>query len=355
MHPNDEFTLKDVIQKIRSIIRFLLSKWKLFMVIGFLGGVVGGFYAQLQKPVYVATLSFALEGEKGGGGLKGALGIASSLGFDLGGSAGGAFEGSNLVELIKSRKLIEQTLLRPVKMDSKEESLAEYFIKIKGWREGWEKENGRINSILKFPPYSDRSNFVLEQDSVLGKIYTSILSTLTVGPKDKKSTIMGVSFKFVNPLFAKTFVEALIDEVSSFYVDTKSKKAKINLEVLERQTDSVRRELNAAIGGVASATDNTYNLNPALNIMRAPSQRRQVDVQANTAILTELVKNLELARITLRQETPLIQVVDTPILPLPMTKMGRLKTAITLSILLVLLTAILLLVRSWWNTVNSND
>jgi hypothetical protein len=35
-----------------------------------------------------------------------------------------------------------------------------------------------------------------------------------------------------------------------------------------------------------------------------------VDVQANTAILTELVKQSELAKVTLRKETPLIQIID---------------------------------------------
>jgi uncharacterized protein involved in exopolysaccharide biosynthesis len=66
-------------------------------------------------------------------------------------------------------------------------------------------------------------------------------------------------------------------------------------------------------------------LNPALNVNRAPSAKRQVDVQANTAILTELVKQTELAKVTLRKETPLIQVIDRPILPLPIDRLGKAK------------------------------
>jgi uncharacterized protein involved in exopolysaccharide biosynthesis len=49
-----------------------------------------------------------------------------------------------------------------------------------------------------------------------------------------------------------------------------------------------------------------------------------VDVQANTAILTELVKQSELSKVTLRKETPLIQVIDRPILPLEKVKFGKL-------------------------------
>lgn len=84
-------------------------------------------------------------------------------------------------------------------------------------------------------------------------------------------------------------------------------------------------ELNNAITGVAVANDNTFSLNPSLNVKRSPSARRQVDVQANTAILTELVKQTELAKVTLRKETPLIQVIDRPILPLKKETTGKIK------------------------------
>ncbi len=58
-------------------------------------------YSFIKKPVYTATLSFALEDEKSGGGLGGALGLASSLGLDLGGGGGSMFSGANLTELFK--------------------------------------------------------------------------------------------------------------------------------------------------------------------------------------------------------------------------------------------------------------
>ena len=117
-------------------------------------------------------------------------------------------------------------------------------------------------------------------------------------------------------------------ETSEFYIETKSKKSRLNTEILQRQTDSIRSELNSAITGVATASDNVYNLNPALNVKRTPSTRRQVDVQANTAILTQLVAQLELSKVTLRKETPLIQVIDRPILPLEKEKAGKLKSLI---------------------------
>jgi uncharacterized protein involved in exopolysaccharide biosynthesis len=131
-----------------------------------------------------------------------------------------------------------------------------------------------------------------------------------------------------NELFSKIFCESIAKETSDFYIETKSKKAKINVDVLQKQVDSVKNALNGAIKGVASETDNVYNMNPALNIKGAPSKRMQIDVTANTAILTNLLVQLELAKITLRKETPLIQLIDRPILPLEKEKFGKLKLII---------------------------
>jgi hypothetical protein len=162
------------------------------------------------------------------------------------------------------------------------------------------------------------------QDSVLGVIYDNMIKAeLTVGQKDKKNSIINVDIKSKDELFAKQFTETLAVIVSDFYVETKSKKAKDNLAILERQRDSIRAALNGSLTGVAVSNDQVFGLNPALNVRRVPGIKKEVDVQANTAILTELVKQTELARINLRKETPLIQVIDKPILPLKKEKFGK--------------------------------
>jgi len=127
----------------------------------------------------------------------------------------------------------------------------------------------------------------------------------------------------------------------------------MNMAILQHQTDSIRAELNGAITGVAVANDNTFMLNPALNVNRAPSAKRQVDVQANTAILTELVKQTELAKVTLRKETPLIQVIDRPILPLPKERLGKAKGIVLGGILIVFLVVLSLVFKKIFQQINN--
>ena len=134
-----------------------------------------------------------------------------------------------------------------------------------------------------------------------------------------------IEVKSTDELFAKYFTEAIVKEVSDFYVLARSKKANIDMTILERQTDSIRCELNSSITGVALANDNTFGLNPALDLRKVPTALRQVDVQTNTVILTSLVQQFEMAKIILRNETPLIQIIDRPILPLKKEKFGIIK------------------------------
>ena len=342
--PNDEITLKELLLKAKDWYTFLLSKWKTIVLAGIVGALVGLGYSFYKKTEYTASLTYALEDGKAAGGGLGSL--ASSFGFDLGGAGGnsGAFSGANLMELFKSRAMVEQTLLAPVTQNNKTISLAEMYIQDKKWRNKWD-EKPALKSIT-FLPNSDRAKFTRVQDSIFGVIYNDLSKTaLTVDQKDKKTAIGTITMKGTNEYFTQQFNLALTQTVTDFYIETKSKRAKENMDILVRQTDSIRGELNGAMTGVAVANDNTFGLNPALNVKRLPSARRQVDVQANSAIFSELIKQTEMAKVTLRKETPLIQVIDQPILPLPKEKFGKAKGILLGGILAGFLTVLGLIVR----------
>ncbi len=339
---NDEITLKELLEKAKEWYWYLLSQWKIILLAGVLGAALGLAYSMSKKPIYTATLSFALEDEKGGG-MGGALGLASSFGIDLGSSGGGAFSGSNLNELFKSRSIVEKTLMQPVLSGNDTISLAEMYLRINGSRDSW-SYNPKMKSI-QFPPLTKRKYFTRVHDSIMGVMYASLTKTnLVVSQKDKKVAITSIDVKSENEDFAKAFSESLAKEVSDFYVETKSKKSRMNMEILIKQRDSIRAELNEGITNVAVANDNTFMLNPALNVNKTPSAKKQIDIQTNSAILSELIKQIELAKVSLRKETPLIQVIDRPILPLPKEKFGKAKGIVLGGILAGFLTVLGLII-----------
>jgi len=310
----DEVSFKDIILKLKSYIKFLKKRWLVLAICGCIGSVAGILYATLKKPIYTATCSFVLEENKGSG-LSQYAGLASMAGIDLsGGGGGGVFEGDNIVALYTSRTMIAKTLLDTAVFNGKPELLIDRYVDFLHLREQWKKKPN-IGDVNFNGPFE---KFNRVQDSIVMAIVKVInKKVLGVSKPDK------VDVQFGDELFAKNFNDKLVYTVNDFYVKTKTKKSATNVQVLQKQADSLRQVLNSSIGGVASALDAAPNANPSLLTLRVPSQRKQVDVQASSAIYAELVKNLELSKISLLQETPLIQVIDNPLLPLPVEKLGR--------------------------------
>ncbi len=349
----NEITFKDVLLKCKEWLAFFVSKWVLIFTFGVVGAAVGIFLAIRAEYTYSAKLSFVIEDDKGQSGLTGALGLASQFGVDLGGgSTGSVFSGANLLELMKSRSLIEQALLTSVEIAGGKKTLVEVYIEMRQWRKKWEGANVFIGYFKE----NNREKLTLQQDSILGLIHNQILqSNLSIKQRDKRLGIIDAIVTSPNEQFSKKFVEVLVEVVSRFYIETKTKKTAYNVSILQRQADSIRYQLNSAIGGVALGLDATYNLNPAMSASRLQSQKRQIDVQANTAILIELTKNLELAKISLRKETPLIQVIDYPILPLEKQKLSKRKGAITGGMIGVLLIFVYLTTTRLYKQISNNS
>lgn len=313
--------MRDNIQMLAELWSYFMRRWIIICIFGFGGGAIGLVMAILKQPTYESTLSFALD-SSGLSSATGSLsGLASSIG--LGGAAAGEslFEGDNLIALMESKSLVERSLLKRV--PNKKITFAEYLIQIRELREQWEDKPHLLK--VTYPVNAKRDHFTYHQDSVLRELYRDLIKTMMeVKMTSNKVNIINIKVESSSHYFARHFSNVLIEEVSEFYIQTKTQKAKINYDVLKTQTDSIRQELYNSISGLASANDQIYGLNPAYNSLRVPSAKKQVDIQANTAILTELVKNLELARVNLLNKTPLIQVIDSPRYPLEEKKLRKL-------------------------------
>jgi len=133
----------------------------------------------------------------------------------------------------------------------------------------------------------------------------------------------------------------------------KTCKSRNNVEILRHQSDSVRERLYGGITTVAELND--LNVNPLKQTPKTGIQKKQTEMQVNAALYTELLKNLEIAELTLKKETPLIQVIDRPVLPLKNQKMGRAMGAVIGMFLGLIFTCVLLVARFIWKLPNENN
>lgn len=316
----EEISFYYLYTKAHRLFKFLLSKWVVIFIGGAIGGGFGLAYAFWKKPIYTAVSTFVLEDDSKSG-MSQYAGLASMVGIDLGGASSGLFSGDNILALYKSRSMIAKTLLSSYTFDNKTQLLIDRYIEYNNLRKAWDSKP----ELKEIDFHSSEDKFTRRHDSLISIFSKNILKgNLNVIKADKKLNIIRVEFISEDELFAKAFAEILIHNVNNFYINTKTKKSLQNVRLLEFQADSVRKLLNNSIGQTASALDKNPNANPVLQVLKVPSQRRTIDVQANSAIYAEVVKNLELARISLRKETPLIQIIDSPILPLDKEKVSKL-------------------------------
>jgi hypothetical protein len=305
----NEVTVTELTDRIIGWVRYLMSKWIIVLSFFLIGAVAGFFYPRFLDHKYVAELTFALE-EKGGSNMY--AGIASQFGIDLGGE-GGIFTSDNSLELMKSRLLIEKTLLTPVVIEGEEQLLVNRYRSFNEDCQEWESDP-RLAQI-KFVKGEAREQFTIVKDSLLKIIYRAIRKeNLSVDKIDKKSNIIYVNCKIKDELFAKYFTEILVKNVSDFYIETKTKKSKLNVSILESKADSVRKEIDRDLYGAAISKDQNTNMLRAQGNVQ--SVKKQMNVQVLGTMYGELVKNLELSKFSLMREEPLFQVIDTPILPL---------------------------------------
>ena len=307
--------------KLKAGLLYLKSKWVTIFIACVIGSTIGFAYSIYKKPTYLAACSFVLEDPGKDGVMSQFSSLSSFTGIDIGNSAGGLFQGDNIIELYKSRLMLEKTLLTKANFNGKTELLIDRYIDFNHLRKKWKAHD----DIDKISFEGNPDNFGIKQDSIITDIVEEFnKNVLSVAKLDKKLSIIDVNVLSTDELFSKNFTNKLVETVNDFYVQTKTKKSYESVKILQHEADSVKIILNTSINGVASAIDAAPNANPLMNSLHVTSQKKQIDVQTNSAAYSEIIKNLEIAKITLRKEQPLIQVIDTPVLPLKKTKVGKL-------------------------------
>jgi len=298
--------------KRKSIVLFTLSV--LFFVIS---------YNYLIKPTYYARTTFVLDNDN-----VSSMGDLSSL-ASLAGinassfvDASSLFQIDNIQELYRSNAMIKKTLLSKSKIDNKDILIIERFINAENLEKKWSNLGFNVNDLR-----SNKTSRV--QDSLIKGLVKLIKKEyLVVNKPSRKTTILEIGFDHKDEILAKNFNKNLVKIVNQFYNTTKTLKSGSNLKILQRQSDSVKNVLDRSIMILAEIDQSIPNPNPLSKVNLVPYQKAMIDVQANSAIYQELLKQLELAKVTHRNKIPLIQVIDSPNYPLENSRWKLFKTLI---------------------------
>jgi hypothetical protein len=308
----NDASFKDVILNIKNWLNHLKRKWFWILLIAVIGGVLGYLYSKSTKVIYVAESTFVLDEENGA---KSGSGLAA-LGVGLGGKSSGFFEATdNIIWLYSTRLMIQKTLLTPVDTSGKKILLINWFLKESGLQKEYQKNP--ILSKVKFDLGLADSTLNREQNSIISRCAFLIRSKyLKAQVVPKTDNVISVTFKSKNELFSALFANELVKNVNNYYIQTKSKKAAQEVALLEKKAAEYKAAMSSDMYQVASGFDETPYPNPNRTVLRVEPQRRQVDAKISGEIYGGLVQQLEMSRTNLQKETPLIQIIEQPVLPL---------------------------------------
>lgn len=317
---NDEISMLEIKQKLSSLVDFFRKKWLKLLIGTMLGGILGFGYAYLQPKYFKAKLSFVVEESKSAGGSLAAL--AGQFGFDLGGAgSNGLLSGENLLLFLKSNSLCKEVLL--TSYDSiKNYSLADMYADEYELREKW-KRSKKVGTLVYFP-VNTTTKYSRLQDSLVQVLIDKILKKeLKVERPEKKASFINVQVTMRNELLAKFFCERLVNKATERYIYTKTKRQKTNVDRLQKRADSIGAILNYKTFINASEMEKILDVNPGSKTTTVDAEISSREKLMLSTIYGEVVKNLEIAKVQLSQETPTIQMVDEVSLPVEVIKTSK--------------------------------
>lgn len=294
-------SLEIFFKELGSIWRKQIHVFAICILSGILVGAAIGYF----KPVkYKAELAFAAEEE----GVSAFEGLMAQFGLDLGSSnSSGVFQGEALLKVFQTRNMVERALLREANLDGKKSTLASQLFPTTKYARKEVFKNVQFNA--------DRTQNNSLADSALYLLQKDFKENImSVAKPDKRQAVYYLTVIHESPELARVLAETMLNEVSGYYIEIMTKKARNNLAILQSEADSIKNIMNANLSSSASASD--LNVNPMRQSLRVNQNRKMIDVQVSVTLYGEIIKNLKLAEISLRKQTPLIQVIDHPVMPL---------------------------------------
>jgi uncharacterized protein involved in exopolysaccharide biosynthesis len=141
---------------------------------------------------------------------------------------------------------------------------------------------------------------------------------------------------------------AMLKMLNEYYIETTVARQKNMFDILQNRADSLRMEIELREKMMAKSTDE--NMLSFRMEQRVDALRLKREIQVNNLVYAEVIKNLEMARANLLNETPVLSVIDQAVAPLEKVKPAKKYWLAGGLILGGLLSILFILFRAWWKS-----
>jgi len=306
-------SFRDYVLRGRTYVNELLRYWYIPAAFALLGAGYKAYKYSDHIPVYNAQITFSIDEDEGGSS-AGLTGMLSQMGL---GVRPTRYNFDKILELSKSRRVVQEPMFARITVDGKEDFLANHIIRIYGV--GVDEEEGSGEPM--FFTHDSLSSFTREENELLKSVYGLIigppknpeLALLTAG-YNEDSNIMTMNATTKDETLSIELARRTFYALSNYYVNRAIEKAQRTYKIVSMKRDSVLGVLRSAEYQLANFEDRNRGM--LMRTDQVTKLRLQREIAALAAMYAEVLKNTEVADFSLRTKTPFIQVIDMPIPPL---------------------------------------
>lgn len=321
-HDENEVSFRDYILKARTYIAEVLRYWYVpaFFAVVFVAYQV--YKYSIYVPLYPATITFSVDEDEGGG--QSALsGMLSQ--FGLGSVRPARYNFDKILELSRSRNVVQESMFAKITINGKEDFLANHLIRIYDFNNVVEEDSQPF-----YFAHDSIAAFSRRENEVLKSLYFFIIGppnqpelALLSADYNEDSNIMSLTASTKDETLSLQLSRKMFQSLSDYYINKAIEKSQKTYKIVTMKRDSVLGELRSAEFQLANFKDRNRGL--FMRTDYVAELRLQRDVTALATMYGEVLKNVEMADFSLRNKTPFIQIIDAPIAPIEPTGISLLR------------------------------
>ena len=306
---DDEITLKDIILKIQEWWSIVWPQKNTIIGASLAIGLVAALYTKfIAKPTYSASYQLFFEEESGG--MSGAMRLASTFGFSLGG--GGATSSITVQEYLTSRDNIAKALVA----DMEKGRLIDRFY---------------AESIAEDDEFAQffQSNFGSNQrytDSVITEVHKGLVERAIGASLDEETGVVSFSVVGEKESFVYDLSKQLIVNTEESFIDWKKEKSQDAVDAFQGKVDSLELAIDATLRRLGEYEDQNNSLVSSVDKMKR--MRLTIDMEALKVAYGEYIKGLEMSKAELMNLEPPFKYFDAPTYPLKKEKGSAAKAGV---------------------------
>lgn len=193
------------------------------------------------------------------------------------------------------------------------------------------------------------SDHIIRLSKVDHDIVTAISSNINC-TVDKKTEVIFIRVTDQDPLVCAAVADTVMTRLQDFIMEYRTKKARIDLEYSEKIYEAAKKEYDEAHERHFEYTDSHRDVvSPAAE---AIAQKLEGDMNLKLSTLTEVTRQLQLAKAKVQENTPAFTVVQGPAMPLLPAGPKRVLFVLGMTILAFVLTTLSLFASRLWSAVD---